>query len=179
MNVNVFDPDFAELVHDSGHVPTLNEQAAFKLHHAGHPAPWYNAWVTFLLRSPLHGLISGSVVLLGVYGRKSGSVITTPVNYMTAKDGRLYVVSLRSRKWWRNLQQGAPVSLRLRGRERRGFGMVIANSRAVTNELARVLDGAPSYAHRLHIRRNADGALSPADLETAARQYVLVSIQLE
>jgi hypothetical protein len=179
MNMNVFDPNFAELVHDAGHVPTLNEQAAMKVRRAGHHAPWYNAWVTLLLRSRLHGLISGSVMLLSVHGRKSGSVSTMPVGYITGEDGRLYVISLRHRRWWRNLREGGPVSLRLRGQERRGFGVVVTNLRAVTNELARVMGGAPAYAAKLHVRRNADGTLSTADLEALARQYVLVSIRLE
>jgi hypothetical protein len=177
--MNTFDPKLAHMLREPGHVPTLNEQAAIDVRRARHHAPWYNAGVAFLLRSPLHGLISRSVMLVSVKGRKTGSVITTPVNYMMANDGWVYVVSLRSRKLWRNLRASAPVALRLRGQDRRGVGSVITNARAVTDALARVLDRAPDYARSLHIHRSADGALSLVDLQAAARRYVLICIQLE
>jgi deazaflavin-dependent oxidoreductase (nitroreductase family) len=69
-----------------------------------------------LLRSPLHGLGSGSFMLVTFSGRRSGRVYTIPVNYV--RDGDvLLVVSYRHRTWWRNLRRGAPVTVRVKGED--------------------------------------------------------------
>jgi hypothetical protein len=41
-----------------------------------------NAGVGLLLRSPLHGLVSGRIMLLTVTGRRSGRLFTVPVSYL-------------------------------------------------------------------------------------------------
>jgi len=45
----------------------------------------YNPVVAAVLRSPLHGVMSDSVMLLTYRGRKSGKVLTTPISYV--RDG--------------------------------------------------------------------------------------------
>jgi hypothetical protein len=42
-------------------------------------SPWWNTVVTGILNSPLHGLLSGSTMLVTCTGRKSGRAITVPV----------------------------------------------------------------------------------------------------
>lgn len=70
-----------------------------------------NSFMTFILRSPMHGILSGSTMLITVTGRKSGRPITTPVNYYQKGD-TLWVISNRERSWWRNLKGGAGPSNR-------------------------------------------------------------------
>lgn len=41
---------------------------------------------TLLLRSPLHGVLRDSVLLITFRGRKSGKAYTTPVNYLHEGD---------------------------------------------------------------------------------------------
>ena len=55
-----------------------------------------NSFIAWLLRSPLHGLLSGNTLLITVTGRKTGRPITTPVNYVRDGD-RLWVISNRDR----------------------------------------------------------------------------------
>ena len=43
---------------------------------------WFNPMITWLLRSPLHGLVSKSIMLITYKGRKSSKEYTTPVNYL-------------------------------------------------------------------------------------------------
>ncbi len=74
----------------------------------------YNPFVVALLRSPLHGFMSGSTMLLTYAGCKSGKAYTTPVNYLRDGD-TLLVVSSRKHIWWKNLRGGAPVTARVRG----------------------------------------------------------------
>ncbi|HEU4758626.1 MAG TPA: nitroreductase/quinone reductase family protein [Dehalococcoidia bacterium] len=83
-----------------------------------------NPSLKFLLRSPLHGLASGGTMLITVTGRRTGSPYTTPVNYV--REGEtLTVFSRRERRWWRNLRGGAPVVVRLKGRDLSGTGEVL------------------------------------------------------
>jgi hypothetical protein len=71
---------------------------------------WYNLIVAFILRSPLHGLLSGGTMLITYAGRKSAKSITLPTNW--ARDGNtVFVTGLRARTWWRNLRGGAPVTV--------------------------------------------------------------------
>lgn len=82
-----------------------------------------NPFVTLILRSPLHGLLSRSLLLMTVTGRRSGRLLTFPVQYVGRGDD-LLVVSKASRRWWRNLEGGAPVTVLLRGTTREGFAEV-------------------------------------------------------
>jgi hypothetical protein len=77
-----------------------------------------NQAVRLLLRSPLHGAASGRLALITVTGRRTGRRHTFPVGYTRAGDEVTIPVLWPQRKlWWRNLRGGAPVRLRLRGRE--------------------------------------------------------------
>jgi hypothetical protein len=69
--------------------------------------------MTFLLRSPLHGLISKQLMLISFRGRKSGNTITTPVSRIDDGAGYKFFVSS---PWWRNLRGGAQVELLIAGR---------------------------------------------------------------
>ena len=58
------------------------------------------------------------MVLLTFRGRRSGRWYTTPVQYATDGDSLVVVPGHPERKqWWRNLRGGAPVHVRLGGRE--------------------------------------------------------------
>src|SRR5919201_997478 len=76
-----------------------------------------NPFVSAILRSPLHGLLSTQLMLLTYTGRKSGKRYTIPVGY--ARDGETLVV-FSSRSWRRNLRGGAPVEVLLQGRRYTG-----------------------------------------------------------
>ena len=92
-----------------------------------------------LLRSPLHGVVSGSLLLVTFTGRKSGREYTTPVGY-EAVDGRLYVTSQTDRVWWKNLRGGAEVSVRLRGEVREGHAEVVEDNGEVADYVLGFID---------------------------------------
>jgi hypothetical protein len=78
-----------------------------------------NPLVRAVLRSPLHWLLSGSLVLLSYTGRRTARRITIPVAYAEdAGDLVVFVGRPELKRWWRSLRGGAPVTLRLRGEER-------------------------------------------------------------
>lgn len=75
-----------------------------------------NAVMTPLLRSPLHGLVSRSLMLITVTGRKSGKVYTFPVQY--TRDGENIVLfTQKQRVWWKNLQDNALFTALIQGQE--------------------------------------------------------------
>ncbi|GAA3561153.1 hypothetical protein GCM10022419_047240 [Nonomuraea rosea] len=82
-----------------------------------------NPVVAWLLGTPLHDLLSEKIALLTVTGRRSGATIRLPVQYEQRGD-TLTVVSSPTRRWWRNLDGGAPVRLALRGTARHGHATV-------------------------------------------------------
>jgi deazaflavin-dependent oxidoreductase (nitroreductase family) len=78
---------------------------------------WYNPIIKALLNSPIHWFIGGSIMLITVAGRKTGRKYTLPVSYRRGEeDEPLTVFSRVNRTWWRNLQEGAAVTVRVRGK---------------------------------------------------------------
>ncbi len=138
---------------------------------------WFNPIMTWLLKSPLHGMISKNVMLITVTGRKSGAPISTPVNYL--RDGStLWAISWRERKWWRNLRGGGPVRVLLAGQAREGRGQVLEEEEAVAQSLAEYYRKAPQAAKYVQIGLDPAGAPVLADCERAARKLVVVWIDL-
>jgi deazaflavin-dependent oxidoreductase (nitroreductase family) len=138
---------------------------------------WYNPMMAWLLRSPLHGLISKSFMLVTYTGRKSGRVYTIPVNYVQ-NGSVLTVTSYRQRTWWRNLRGGAPVSVRLQGRELQATGEVIEDDEGVAAALNTYLQNAPGSAKYFQVGLDASGRPEAADVLQAARDRVMIRIQL-
>ena len=61
--------------------------------------------MAFVLKSPLHWLVSFQLMLLLVIGRKTGRQFEIPVSF--AKLGGVYVaLTLEANQWWRNLKGG-------------------------------------------------------------------------
>ncbi|MDJ1420542.1 MAG: nitroreductase family deazaflavin-dependent oxidoreductase [Candidatus Methanoperedens sp.] len=128
-----------------------------------------------LLRSPLHMLASKSTLLITFTGRKSGKSYTTPVNYVPDGDV-LYIVSLRSRTWWRNLRGGAHVIVRLRGRSLEAEGDVIEDYESVEKELMKYLQKVPQYGRYFKVRLDPGGHPDPEDVARAAQDRVMIRL---
>ena len=135
------------------------------------PRKLYNPIVVAILRSPLHGLMSNSVMLLTYRGRRSGRAFTTPISYV--RDGEdLLAVASRDHAWWRNLRGGAPVRVRLRGRELRGRGTGrLLEGRAGEEGLLCVLRAVPAYRKHWGVELDGDGRpTDPAAIVRIARE---------
>lgn len=135
-----------------------------------------NSFISFLLRSPLHSLLSGSLLLITVTGRKSGQPHTTPVNYVRVGN-ELLIVSSPDRIWWKNLRGSAPVRIRLQGRDLIGQGSAIEHQSEVVEGLIELMKAAPAYQKYLGVSLAPDGQpLDPAALAKAAQTRVMVKI---
>lgn len=105
-------------------------------------------------------------MLVSVKGRRSGRLVSTPVNYV--RDGTsLWTVSLPERQWWRNLRGGAPVTLRLKGRDVAARGAALETPEDAAAGLARIIARQPALRARLDLPAPAPGT-SDADLFRAA-----------
>ena len=88
------------------------------------PPRWFNGVMRWILRSPVHALVSKDMMLITVTGRKTGTQYTLPVSY-AREEGRILCSADRSRGWWKNVRSGDTVLLQLCGRKLAGRARVI------------------------------------------------------
>ncbi len=131
----------------------------------------YNVLMKVLLRSPLHGVVSGTFMLITFTGRKSGSVYTTPVEYFSV-DGAMCGFSATERTWWKNLRGGAPVTLRLRGRTVPAQAQAFTDDDFTRQTIRGYLAQHPRRAKLFGITPAPDGTLPDAEIEQAAKRLV-------
>ena len=133
-----------------------------------------NDFIKMMLRSPLHGLFSGNMMLITVTGRKSGRTITTPVNYYSDGDA-LWVISVRNRTWWRNVCGGAEVILRLQGRDVKARAEAILDEQAVAKQLGEYVKYLPMSAGPLGVRFQ-NGVANCEDTSRLAKERLFIKI---
>ena len=135
-----------------------------------------NKFPALLLRSPLHSLISKSVLLITFTGRKSGKKYTTPITYIREGDT---VLMTTDSPWWKNLCGGAPVTLQIQGREYAGVAEAMTDETEVARVLEMMLREYPGHGKYVGLRPNSDGQVDRAQLQKVARQRVAVRARLD
>ncbi len=129
-----------------------------------------------ILYSPLHRLLSSKRLVLTFTGRRSGTRYATPVHYLQ-RGGELLITTDSS--WWHNLDGGAPVQLKLRGRQVRATAEAVRDPDLVAEALTALVRDHPPYGRWAHIRVGPDGTPDPADVRAEVdRGRVLVRVQL-
>ena len=141
------------------------------------PEPFFaiiNPMMRIMLHLPIHGLLSGSLMLITFTGRKSGRTFTTPVRYIET-DGVVRCFTSSEHQWWRNLRGGADVVLRVRGKDRPYRAVAIENDpQQVRKWLVYYLDLFPQDAVYHDIKLNRDKTLVEEDLERASHNSIVV-----
>lgn len=133
-----------------------------------------------LLRSPLHGVMSGNLCLLTYRGRRSGRRFTIPLSYV--REGNVVrLLSSDKTRWWKNfLGDGADVELTLAGETLRGRAQaVVRDGDRLRDGVRRFLTALPRDAVVYGIRLDGDRRPREEDIDTAAGHVTLVEIQLE
>jgi hypothetical protein len=124
----------------------------------------------------MHRLLSGKRLVVVFTGRRSGTRYATPVNYLQ-RDREVLITT--DSPWWHNLDGGAPVQLRLRGRKVRATAEAIRDPDRVAEALTALVQDHPPYGRWAHIGVGADGRPDAADVRAeVARGRVLVRVQL-
>lgn len=138
--------------------------------------PFVNKAMKFVLRSLAHSLISKTILVISFTGRRSGKTYSTPVSYSQQGDE---VFIFTHAAWWKNLAGGKPVSLRLRGRERRGLAQVVVEDKpAIACRLGEHLRKVPTDAPYYGVTFDKDGNPRPDELERGAQTVVMVNVHL-
>ena len=143
------------------------------------PPAFVNKMMAFLLRSPLHGMMSKTIMLLTFTGRKSGKSYTTPVTYVRQGNVVYCSTGRDSRSWWKNLRGETAVSVRIRGKDLTGRSEVIVNDpEAVADGIRLLLKHVPSDAKYYGVR--LDDAKRPlaGDITRSAQTRVLMKIKI-
>ena len=76
-----------------------------------------NPIMIFILRSPLHFLVSHSVLVLYVTGAKTGKQYFIPVSFFEHSKGLLTCVTDKPNIWWRNLTSIVEIKILFKGKE--------------------------------------------------------------
>jgi deazaflavin-dependent oxidoreductase (nitroreductase family) len=126
-----------------------------------------NAVVRTLLRSPLHGLVSGRLLIITVTGRSTGIRYELPVGYVE-HDGALLVGT--AGRWRHNLNDHDPVRVRYRGRDRPADSEVITDEATIVPLYRAILRHNPIHGRFAGIRTDPDGNPYPSDLRDALRR---------
>ena len=139
-----------------------------------------NPFVRWLLRSPLHGLLSGGLLLLSFNGRRSGRRITLPVGYQREGEEITLLASRARRKlWWRNFVEPRAVELILRGRERRGDARLVpGDSEEFRDALDATFQRLPRLGRQFGIAYDRRRGLTPEQWRQLAGEAALVKIRL-
>lgn len=150
------------------------------IHHTTHRPPreippFMNRIMSLLLRSPLHSLVSSQIMLLSFHGRKSGKLYTTPVGYLR-EDAKITLFT--DHQWWRNLQNDAPVTVRIGNQTLRGMANVTLDKTTTLPILHRYLQKSPNAARAFSVDKNASGDFDATSLQDAARRFTLMHITL-
>lgn len=135
-----------------------------------------NGFMSWVLRSPFHGMLSSSMMLITVTGRKTGRKYTTPVSYYR-ENGDLWVITSRDRTWWKNVQGGAEVALLLKRNIVNAFAEPELDEKAVEARLCEYIRRFPQAAKPMGIRVE-QGKANAADIARTAKGRLFVRINI-
>jgi deazaflavin-dependent oxidoreductase (nitroreductase family) len=138
--------------------------------------PYVNSAMKFVLRSPVHAMVSKTVLLISFSGRKSGKTYTTPVSYSQSGD---QVSIFTHADWWKNLGSSPSVTLRIRGRELQGLAEPVAGDKqTIAAGLSAHLRVVPSDAKYYGVTFDERGNPRAEEVEQAVQSVVMVRVRL-
>ncbi|WP_084530629.1 nitroreductase/quinone reductase family protein [Nocardia miyunensis] len=124
----------------------------------------WDAAVRSTLRTRLHRIFSGKLLIITVVGRKTGREYANPVGYATHEGDLLVGTAAR---WRRNLRDGEPVRVTLRGKEIDADWEVITDEEQLVELYRIILEQNPVHGRFAGISLDADGSVNRTELRTA------------
>jgi len=135
-----------------------------------------NDFVKLMLRSPLQ-VFMGNTMIITVTGRKTGRKIAVPVNYYRDIDA-LWIITKRSRNWWRNVKGGADVDLYLHGKKLKGFAEAVLAESVIAAHIVDYVRSMPMTANALGVHVE-NGMPNADDVNRLAKERLFIKICLE
>lgn len=132
--------------------------------------------VKWILRSPLHGILSSNTTLLEYVGNKSGRRYILPLSYVQSGN-QIHLFTGREKRWWRNLRGGEDVTLLIRGNSIHGKADVeIENLEQIAATLSLFLKASPRDAKPSSVRLDEGRNPNQDDVREAAKRLVSITI---
>lgn len=132
-----------------------------------------------LLRSPLHGVVSGNIAILHFKGRRSGRWLNTPLSYMRSDD-TVRLLTAPSTRWWLNLRDGpVDVEIEIRGTRLNGSATLYEGDIAGAREgIRKFIAAVPRDAKVYSLELDSEKQVTEASLAARISDLVLVEIKL-
>ncbi|MFI7666559.1 nitroreductase/quinone reductase family protein [Nocardia sp. NPDC049526] len=130
-----------------------------------------DAIVRFILRSPLHPLLSKRLLIITVSGRKTGREYANPVGY-AEHEGHLLIGTAAN--WRNNLIPDVPVRILLRGTNIQAAHEVITDEPRAATLYREILTQNPTHGRFAKIHLNPDGTVNLPSLRAALSQGTAV-----
>jgi hypothetical protein len=139
-----------------------------------------NPIVAGLLRSPFHGVASGSLCVLAYRGRRSGKRYATPLSYVR-EGSRILLLSSHNTRWWKNfVDEPRAVEVEIARETHRGRAKAtVDDGEAFRDGVRRFLRALPRDARVYGIGLERGRTPREADIETAAGHVVLVEVEFD
>ena len=135
-----------------------------------------NDFMSWVLRSPFHGMLSNGMMLITVTGQKTGKRFTFPVGYYE-EGGHLWVITSRDRAWWKNLRGGAIVDLLLKRKSVTASAELELDEMAVEKRMYEYIQHVPRAAKPLGIRVDNEN-VNAEDIARTAKNRLFVRLLL-
>ncbi len=139
---------------------------------------WFNPIMEWLIKSPFHGVISGSTMIIYYTGCKSGKAYHTPVSYQRVGN-ELFTISSKDRTWWKNFREACEIKILLKGKLIEANAQVYEYEAVVGEGLKQLIKINPGTAKMLKIDLSETGQPKPESLRMAANKHVLVKMILK
>ena len=134
-----------------------------------------------LLRSPLHGVASGSIGILHFKGRRSGRPMDTPLSYM--REGQtVRLLSATTTRWWINFRgvESAPVEMEIAGQRYPGRARLFeADQEGLRDGVRRFIAVVPRDAPIYGLKLDAQKQVTEDSLAAQAATLILVQVDLD
>lgn len=132
-----------------------------------------NRVVRLILQSPLHGILSKSIMLIRFRGLKSGKEYATPVRYMV-RENEIYCFSNNETRWWRNIKDETLIRLLVRGVEGPFIARTILDGPTIRPKLLNMLEAHPKDADYHGLILGEDGYPDAQSLDITLQHTVMV-----
>jgi len=136
-----------------------------------------NPLMIALLRSPVHGLLSRTIMVISFKGRVSSREYSTPVSYYRV-DGRIYCFT--HAEWWRNFAEGTQVKVLVQGVSMPGQATADVHDQGRKTAILGQMLAANKMDTRFYgVAFDAAGKPNEGEVAAAAEQAVMVEINVE
>lgn len=137
-----------------------------------------NPVMVTMLRSPLHPLVSSSILIIEFTGIKSGKRRTVPVRYMYTGNQPCCTTSINN-GWWHNFKTPQKVELTLAGKRMAAIATAVSHDPDMLSPILReIWSRHPADAAYMNVKLDKTGQPDPNDFDRASDEAVLINLEL-